>query len=55
MVYWQSILHFSGFLFEFQSFLVNGVLRIVLVWNEDGDILIDIAQCILGVVATGIE
>ena len=24
MVYWQSSLHFSGFLIEFQGFLVNG-------------------------------
>ena len=30
MVYWQSILHFSGFLFEFQSFLVDSVSRMFL-------------------------
>ena len=28
IVYWQSIVYFSGFLIEFQSFLVNGVLGI---------------------------
>ena len=26
LVYWQSILHFRGFLIDFQGFLVNGVL-----------------------------
>ena len=26
MIHWQSILHFSGFLIKFQSFLANGVL-----------------------------
>ena len=55
LVYWQSILHFSGFLIEFQSFLSNHVLVVFLVCNEDVDILMDIAQCILGVVVTGIE
>ena len=26
LVYWQSTLHFSGILIEFQSFLMDGVL-----------------------------
>ena len=30
-------------------------VRNVLVWNEGDNILTDVAQCILGVVATGIE
>ena len=55
MVYRQAILHFSGFLVEFQSFLVNGAIRNVLVWNEDDDILTDVAQCILEVVVTSTE
>ena len=35
MIHWQSALHFSGFLLEFQSFLVEGVLGNVLIWDED--------------------
>ena len=49
-----------------QSFILVGSDRIskfsseccvrnVLVWNEGDNILTDVAQCILGVVATGIE
>ena len=30
-------------------------VRNVLIWNEDNTILTDIAQCILGLVVTGIE
>ena len=54
-VYWQSTLHFSGFLIEFQSFLMNGVLELFSPQNEGEFILTDSTQCILGVVVTGIK
>ena len=56
LVNWQSILHLSGWLPDrILKLFSEWCIRSVLVWNEDDDILTDIAQYILGVVVTGIE
>ena len=59
LVYWQSILHLSGFCFissvRISKFSSEFCIKNILVWNEDDDILTDIAQCIPGVTVTRIE